>query len=335
MTSRWIDFLNLLRLLRPEVVGSALSSVWLMLFLARTIENQDTVSSTLTDLSLPILMVISGLVAVGLSIYGLAINDIIDAERDKDFGPERPIAAGAITRHTGLFLAVVGLVGALCASVWLGKVAVLIAGSAAVFVLFYDLAGKFLPALGIVTLGLIRILIMLTPNPLMQFGWPIWLTMTHVVVVATLAYVLMGKRPRLTGTHFWGICLGWSFWSMVLIGWMRWRDPDVLSYNPGPKVGQTWLLPALVGAAFFVAGWWTLRHKMRPLPRRREAGARFMALGTLWLILYDAAWLLALGLYKQAAVILVLFACVVALSFSLRALVGLSGPKPGFKLKRA
>ncbi len=333
MTSRWIDFLNLLRLLRPEVVGSALSNAWLMLFLARTIESQDTANPTLTALSLPLLMAITAVVAIGLSIYGLAINDIIDAERDKDFGPERPIAAGAISRHTGLFLAVVGLVASLCASVWLGKVSVLIAGSAAVFVLFYDLIGKFLPALGIVALGLIRILIMLTPNPTMQFGWPIWLTMTHVVIVATLAYVLMGKRPRLTGTHFWGICLGWSFWSMVLIGWMRWRDPEMLSYTPIPKVGQSWLLPALVGAAFLVAGWWTLRHKMRPLPRRRQAGARFMALGTLWLILYDAAWLFALGLYRQGAVILALFALVLLIHFTVRALLGLSTPKPTFKLR--
>jgi hypothetical protein len=332
MKRRWIDFLNLLRLLRPEVVGSALSNAWLMVFLARSVESAELANPALLDMSLPAALLVSGIVAVGLAVYGLALNDIVDAERDKSLGINRPIAAGAISHKTGVFLAVFGLVASLCASVWLGKVSVLVAGSAAVLVLFYDLAGKFLPALGIVTLGLIRILNMLTPNPNIDFGWPIWLTMTHVIALVTLAYVLEGKRPRLTGTHFWGICLGWSFWSMVLIGWMRWRDPQSV-WHTGPSVGHAWVLPALATAGFFVAGWWVLRQRMRPLPLRRNAGGQLIRLGTLWLVVYDASWLLALGLYKQALIITGIFFGVIFIHYLLSTLVGLSTARPTFKIR--
>src|SRR5215213_1182225 len=72
---------------------------------------------------------------------------------------------------------------------------------------FYDVAGKYLVAPGLITLGLIRFFHSLVPAPYVPLLWHPLLLLNHVTILSTVAYHWEGKRPPLTRVH-WITVLG-------------------------------------------------------------------------------------------------------------------------------
>ncbi len=101
----------------------------------------------------------SGAIAGGMIVYlgGVALNDVVDAERDRTLHPHRPIPAGEVAigdaRAFGLALLVVGsLVACLLAGFPAGAATT----AAALFAVTYDLGAKKRRVAGSLSLGLAR-----------------------------------------------------------------------------------------------------------------------------------------------------------------------------------
>lgn len=330
MTSRWRKILHAVQLLRLEMVFSAISNAWLVVFLAWQNDPGTAGQHTPGFQSLTLALVLTAIIAGGLATYGLALNDALDARHDRAFSPYRPIPAGAIGPIAAVILGVLCLLAAMLASVFLGVGSAVLCALTAIAILFYNLTGKFLPAVGIVLVGLMRALNMFIPFPWIAFAWPIWLTMTHVMVSHAIVHVLEGKRPRLRGGEWWAICAGWAFWTLTLVTWMNWRYHG----SPGAMHGRPWMWigPMAAVAAFAFAAWLSLRHRMRPLRARRASGAAFMRLAMLWLIVYDAVWLFSRELYGPGLMLAFWFLLACGIVQLIDTLRRFSDPGPTYQL---
>lgn len=311
MASRWQQTVALLLVARTPLVFAAISNVWLVLWLAREhFEPPAQVNRALLEQPLWLLLGLTALMAGGLHCYGSAVNDALDARHDRLFHPYRPLSRGLMETSRVVVAALVCVLVALLAAVMLGPGTAVLAIVVAMLALFYNMLGKFIPAIAFVTLGLIRAGLMFATNPGMTFIWPVWLAMTHVIACMAIAHDLQGKRPPLTGTQIWPLTAGWAFWTMALIVWMG-------IHGQAFPEGQmwVWLGPLVPAVAFGVLTWFIVERAAGQSRRaRRGRGNRFAQLAILWLILYDAGWLLGGGLVWQGLLHLGLFAVAMAWS---------------------
>ena len=86
----------------------------------------------------------AGLVMTALSMFGFAVNDILDYHRDRDAGIQRPVAAGALSRKSAAWLAIAMLIAAFLFSLAAGTGKVILA-IASVLLLFYSPLKKRYP----------------------------------------------------------------------------------------------------------------------------------------------------------------------------------------------
>ena len=232
-------------------------------------------------------------VSVGLYGFGMSLNDIIDRRRDLQISPHRPLPSGRVG-VVGAHVVCAALIGL---AVWAGAAYSGLSGGdwshlvlvlwTATLIAFYDLAGKYLVALGVLTLGLIRFFHALVPDPHVPLLWhPLWL-LNHVALLSTVAYGWEEKRPPLTRKH-WGIVIGGLLGiDVMFVGLVAARR---MSAGAGPaesfQIVPGLALPALATALFVALAWWVRRRSASS----REAGQTLMLYGLLWLIVYDAAF---------------------------------------------
>ena len=232
-------------------------------------------------------------VSVGLYGFGMSLNDIIDRRRDAQISPHRPLPSGRLglgAAHLvcGALIALAAGAGAyyslLAENRWMSLVLVVWTG---MLIAFYDLAGKYLVALGLLTLGLIRLFHALVPDPHVPLLWhPLWL-LNHVTILSTVAYGWEEKRPTLTRRHWWAVLGGLAAADVVLIALVASRRGAAgAGFLAATRAHWGLALPALAALAFVVLAW-RVRRKARS---SREAGQALMLYGLLWLIVYDAAF---------------------------------------------
>jgi hypothetical protein len=151
-------------------------------------------------------------------------------------------------------------------------------------VTFYDLAGKYLVAPGLITLGLIRFFHALVPAPYVPLLWHPLLLLNHVTILSTVAYHWEEKRPSLTRGH-WAVVLGGLLTvDVILVALVAARrDP---SHQPPLPIDGRLLVPLAAVLAFIVIAWIVRRRS----ETSREAGQKLMLYGLLWLIVYDACF---------------------------------------------
>jgi hypothetical protein len=274
-----------LQLARIGLVLTAVSNIWLVMWLGR--------GPAGGGLQTWAALATTAAVAVGMYIFGMTLNDLMDARRDRVLAPDRPLPSRRIRPATAMALAVAALLVAVAGSVPLGAVSTLLCLVTATMVLFYNGPGKHITGVGILTLGLIRAAHMLIAAPGLMYLWPVWLTMTHVVGLSAACHRLEGKRPWLTGAHVWTVTLGWAFVSVVAIGWMMHQESLTMP-------GRPWIWAGPVAAmAGFVA---VALRTVWSAPTPQAAGGLLMKRGLIWLIVYDACWLAGAGLWGPAAV---------------------------------
>ncbi len=249
------------------------------------------------------------LVSVGLYGFGMSLNDIIDRRRDKHLAAHRPLPSGRISLLAAyvicLILAGVTLLGAIllfftAGDAAMGWASVLLILWTAGLIAFYDLAGKYLVAVGLLTLGFIRFFHALVPAPQWPLVWYPLLLLNHVALLSAVAYKWEQKRPSLTDIHWRAIFGGLLLINgliVALVAWLRLRAgadwTEALWIRPG-------LILPLVAAMIFIAVaysiyWWS--------DSPRQAGQNVMLYGLLWLIVYDACfvagyvdWVWSLGI---------------------------------------
>ena len=290
--------------------ASLVSSLWLMTLMAFYLEPAGRRNPALDALGPAWSLLITAIIAVGLGIFMMVLNDALDARHDRAFEPDRPIPSGLVTQHAAIGLALFGLLLALGASIPLGALSMVMALITAGAIVFYNLAGRFVPAIGIITLALALSVAALIPNPNLAFAWPILLLMTHTIAAATLRHVLATKRPALTPINGWGVLIGWAFWSLVVLMLIRVRGEGI----EHPGIGLVWLGPAVAMALLILIVWLILGPAALHPRSRRATAKRFTRLATAWLIVLNAGWLFSAGLWWQGLIVLALLLIAIGLS---------------------
>jgi hypothetical protein len=233
------------------------------------------------------------MVAIGLFGYGSVLNDLMDVQHDRAFSPGRPIPHGDIRVPQ----AVVGLLGlfiiAILGAMMLGRDSVYLTLVVAAALLFYNGTGRFIPAVGVVTVGLVYAVHMLIPDYQTPLLIAVWLSMSHVMILAVLVHLLEDKRPRLTGRGVGGIVCGWAFWSAVILLARPFRGDELWPADL-PPLAILW--PCAAMGSMAIVGWW----KIRTAPSGGVASERLKRYGAAWHAAYAAAWCAALGLWIPA-----------------------------------
>ncbi len=296
-----------LHLTRLTTAFAAVANVWFVILWTRGMGagGGENVPEAIARTALPVLLAAGAANALGLFAFAAALNDLVDLHRDQTLNPERPLASGRISVEHAFIVMVGALILAVLGAAGLGMPAVLLTLLVAGAVLLFNVVWKFVPGAGLVALGLIYAGQMVTPNLQLRFVWPVWLVMTHALLVAGVAHVVGGRRPVLTRRAIVAAVMGWAFWSCVMLvfAWLR---------NTGERErwgwGEFWpeevpltsgVLPLVLAIAFVVIAYRRVKH-LGMTPRAADKIARY---GALWLALYATAWLLGSELYIAAGVL--------------------------------
>lgn len=318
-----------LRVTRVTTAFAAVSNVWFVVLWSRVAPGENP--GELATASLWALLLGATGSAVGLFAFGACLNDILDMRQDRQFKPDRPLASGSLGLEAAAWIVAMTLIVAVLGATPFGTKGVVLTLVVAAAILAFNGAAKFVPGIGIVLLGLIYAGQMLVPNFDLRFLFPVWLVMSHTLMVAGLAHAAARKVPRITARAWWAAVAGWVFWSAVLLGVGWWRS------GGGPVGRSVWpawvdlgagLWPGLlwIGFLVFVLG------KMRTIGQGPRASEKIWRYGSLWLPLYGCGWMVGSG-HPGAALILGGLAAAGFLGMTvLRELYGLLEQPVGFRV---
>ncbi len=333
MRDRLPGVIPILQLTRVTSALAAVANVWFVILWTRATPQErgrhalttppDWLPATFFE---PYLLTGGAMVGVGLFVFGAALNDALDLRRDRTLHPDRPLPSGQVGVDAAVSIVAASLIVGLLGAWMLGPTAVLVSLFTACSLLFYNMTARFVPSVGIVFLGLLYAAHMTIPNVRLVFLWPIWLVMTHALAVAALAHVIAHKRPKLSHRATAAAIAGWVFWSLVLlaIAWRRGGEsglwPEWIS--PAAAVG-----PALLAGLFMLVAYRKARHS-RSSERAAERLTRY---GTLWIVLYDAAWMWGAGATRGAIILSVLALIGFVGMMALREMQSLLETPPGYR----
>jgi 4-hydroxybenzoate polyprenyltransferase len=238
-------------------------------------------------------------ISVGLYGYGMSLNDIIDRRRDRQIAAHRPLPSGRIGLIAAHVICVFFGLLALAAGVLLARHVAMLSLVLLVWtgglITFYDFAGKYMVAPGLLTLGLIRFFHATIPAPQLPVLWHPLLLLNHVAILSTVAYAWEQKRPALTRIHWWSVIGGLCVFNAMCIG-VVWGRGHKLMITPS----LIWPAGA-VGLFLIVAV--LIRFRSADI---RSAGRNVMLAGLLWLIIYDASFVIAYGSWTNGIALLML-----------------------------
>ncbi|HVZ94419.1 MAG TPA: UbiA family prenyltransferase [Phycisphaerales bacterium] len=314
-----------LYLTRVTTAFAAVGNLWFIILWSRGNPAEHTPAPpVLVEAPLWLLLGAATAVAVGLFSYATAMNDAFDARRDRALHPDRPIPAGALSLEAAAAIVAFALILGVLGATFLGVGAVLIVLLTASAILFYNLIGRYVPSVGLVLLGLIYAAHMVAGNVSIRFVWPIWLVMTHALLLGAVVYRAKGKRPALTVRSFLIATMGWAFWSFILL-WVGYR-----------RTGGIWpewvhwraaIAPIILAGLFVLFAW----SRLRRARDRTRAADRIQRYGALVLPVYDTAWLFGAGLNTEGFVLLALAAVGFLGMTILREVYGLIEHPVGFR----
>jgi 4-hydroxybenzoate polyprenyltransferase len=302
--------LSAVEMTRASMAFGAITDLWLIVILSRTRPEYHYMPAATMPLAQA--LACSALTAIGLFAFGATLNDLLDARRDRVLSRQRPLAAGDLGGTQALTVALGSLLLAIAGSVLFGSGALLITLLVAGGLVFYNGLGKYIPGVGIMTIGLLHAIHMLIPNDQFTFTLPAWLAMTHALVVAVALHILQGKRPLLSRRAIAAVAAGWIAWSIVIIGLGVMRSTGPFWPSDAPIWGM--LLPIFAAAGFGAV-------LLRKIPRAitpHIAAAKVARYGALWQSVYAAAWLFAWGQFGWGLVALILAAAAFGLTIALK-----------------
>ncbi len=284
-----------IQLTRLTVAFGAVSDLWFVILLTRASDPDAVVAS----MPLTVALALGALIAIGLYAYGASLNDVLDARHDETFSPDRPIPAGRIRPAQAIIVTVSALLLAILAAAAFGMPALLLALLVAGGILFYNATGKYIPAIGLVVIGIIHAGHMMIPNTDLAFTLPVWLVMTHAAGVTLAVHLFERKRPRIRNRTLWVAGLGWGLASAAIL-WLGVRRGGFWPAGL-PLTQLVW--PGLAVVGFVVIA--RIKTWQAPPARAAEKVRRY---GAMWQSLYGAAWLMMLG-HQASALGIAIFAC--------------------------
>lgn len=285
-----------LHLTRVTTAFAAVGDVWFVILWTLAFEKDEPGAKLKMHMALPTLLLGGAAAAIGIYAFAQALNDTLDLRRDRVLHPLRPLPAGKLNVDAALAMVVLSLIVATLGALALGQDAAMMCLLTAGAVFFYNAAAKFVPAVGLVALSLIYAAHMLIPNVGLVFVWPVWLVMTHALLVGAATHRLGRRRPTLSMATIVAATLGWAFWSLALLYVGRQRGgslwPDFV--RPTAAIG-----PFVLAVAFVIFAW----RKARKATTPAKAADKITRYGALWLTLYGVAWMAGQGRWGYAAIL--------------------------------
>lgn len=283
-----------LQLTRVTGAFAAVANVWFVIVWTRAFPAEPG-TIQIAEGSLWVLLVAGAVMALGLYAFGAAMNDILDAKRDRTLRPNRPLASEQISEELAMGLVVGTMMASVLGALVLGPEAVAITAVVALGVMMYNVAGKFVPAFGFPILALVYAGHMLAPNMHLVFVWPIWLVMTHAMIVSVAAHAMEHRVPRISPRAIVFAIAGWALSSALLFASGPLRNTESLLWPDWvPMRSLIWVAAAVL---LFVV--MCLRRIMR-LGIGDRSGEKVRRYGTLWPAIYACAWLVGAGKLHNA-----------------------------------
>jgi 4-hydroxybenzoate polyprenyltransferase len=289
-----------LHLARVTTAFAAVANVWFVILWTHASRPREPATAAFDSMPLWALLAGGAVNALALFAFATTLNDVLDYRRDQFTHPERPIPSGRVSVDGAITLVVCTLGAAVLGATVLGTQAVLLTLLIAGAILFFNAAGKYIPGVGLVVLGLIYAGQAVIPNLNLRFVWPVWLIMTHALLIGAAAHIAGQKSPALSTRAVLFAGVGWAFWSgvMLAVGWARNRGegglwPDWV--KPSAVIG-----PVLLIVLFAALSW----RRVILLGRGPRAAEKIARYGALWLALYACAWMLGQN-YAAGALILI------------------------------
>ncbi len=279
--------MSAVELTRLSMAFGAITDLWLIVILSRS--SSDYHYMPVASMPLWQALLCSAVTAVGLFSFAAALNDVLDAKHDRIFSPGRPIAAGRIGSAQAFLVALASLLLALAGVVSFGPDAILIALMIAGASLFYNGTAKYIPGVGLLTVGLLHAGNMLIPNDQFTFTLPAWLALTHGTAVATMMHVVQSKRPALSTRAMWLLAAGWLICSVLIIGFGLSKSSSSFWPESTPIYGP--FIPLLAIIAFIAV----VHRKVKRATTAAIAAEKIARYGALWQSIYAAAWLFSWG----------------------------------------
>lgn len=307
---------SFLRLTRLSGAVAAIGNAWFVVLWTRGMGDESV--GAVTTLPLIAALAAAALNALALFGFGAALNDVLDLRRDRVLRPERPLPSGNVSVEAATLVVSLTLLAAVLGALPFGVPSVLVTLITAGAILFFNILGKFVPGVGLLALGLIYAGQMLVPNPAMIFLWPVWLVMTHALLIAYVAHRLGRRVPRISGRAMTAAVLGWIAWSSVLLAWSLSRQDAEISVWPEGLAPLTAFGPIAlaVGVGLLIA------RKIKTAGSNARAAEKTTRYGSFVLVLYNAAWLFGAGL-GSAWLLVALFAAGAIGAAGARELLGL------------
>ena len=294
----YVRLLGTAQLTRLAMAVGAVGDVWFTVLFSRGIGEYSYLN--VVEMSTTLALVIAAVVATGLFTFGASLNDLLDARHDRTFSPEKPIPAGYVRPATVGIVVAIALITSLLAALFFGIGALALTLIVAAGILFYNVLGKHVPAIGVIAVGVVSALHMLIPNYEMTFTLPIWLTMTHSMAITLSIYMLVRKRPYLSRRSYVVIAISYLTWSTIIL-MAGWHQGQQVGWWPKgiSSIGIIW--PVLAILAFVLL----MRLKTRNT-ETRMAAEKLARYGAMWQSIYAGSWLLAVGMYGGALLLFTL-----------------------------
>jgi hypothetical protein len=287
----------MLKLTRVTTAFGAVANLWFIILWSRFNE-QELVASVVKDAPLTLLLG-SGLIAgVGLYAFGTSLNDLLDVHRDRALGNAgSPIVDGSASIELAVCLVAAALMLAVLGAMVFGTGAILMTLLLACAILVFNVLGKFVPGIGMVLLSLIYAGHMLIPDLWVRFLLPVWLVMTHAMVVAGLAQHLGRRSPPISRRAVIFAVVGWILCSLILLAlaWTR-RGPDGLWPDFVPLTAALYPLGFVALFAIMIV------RKLRKVGTGPILGEKITRYGAIWPALYACGWLAGAGLWTATGI---------------------------------
>jgi 4-hydroxybenzoate polyprenyltransferase len=295
MTSLSQRLLPVLQLTRMALVFTALADSGCELLLLAARQAHQTGQSLWHQLQSTQCIALA-VISIGLYGFVMSLNDIIDRRRDRQISPGRPLPSGRIGLGTAHVVCALLVLWALAGGeiysdvVANAQLSLILVFFTAGLITFYDFAGKYLVPLGLLSLGLIRFFHATIAAPSLPVLWHPLLLMNHVTIISTIAYHWEQKRPALRPAHWWSVLLGLAGLDLLAVALVWWRRSRVAGQSLSAilTLSPALLGPAAAVAVFCVLAIWIRRRSPNP----RDAGQALMLSGLLWLIVYDASFVI-------------------------------------------
>lgn len=317
-----------LKLTRVTTAFGAVANLWFIILWSR-FNPEELGPSVVKDGSL-VLLLGAGLIAgVGLYAFGTSLNDLLDVHRDRALGKAgSPIVDGSASIELAVCLVAATLMLAVLGSLAFGTEAILMTLVLAVAILVFNVLGKFVPGIGMLLLAVIYGGHMLIPDLWVRFLLPVWLVMTHAMIVAGLAQHLGRRSPPISRRAVVFAVLGWLGCTLALgaLAWSRRMGDDGLwpSFVPVTSV----LYPLGFAGLFALMVYRRYRrHGVGP-----ALGEKITRYGAIWPALYAWGWLAGSGLWAASAIMAVLTVTGFLVMTVLRELYALIEHPVGYRL---